>query len=66
MHPPNSLRPKWLTVAQLERVLENMPSNLRLIPNPVGNLAVMGDDGKFIGYIDFLDEGTFEHAGDDN
>ena len=65
MHPPNDVRPKWLTVAQLRRVLMSMPDDLQLIPNSVGNIAVCREDvtiqrlGEYVGYIDFLGEGEY-------
>jgi len=66
MHSPDSVRPKWLTVAQLKRVLATMPDDLQLIPNIVGNLAVCREDvipcrlGEHIGHIDFLNDGEFK------
>lgn len=60
MTPENDIRPKWLTVAQLKRVLADLPSNFTLIPNAVGNMTVGDKDLAYKGFIDFLSEGNYE------
>ena len=65
MHPPDEIRPKWLTVAQLRRVLGTLPDEWALVVNGVGNLAVYRraeEDGpsEFAGFIDFLFDGEYE------
>lgn len=67
MTPENSIRPKFLTVAQLKRVLSDMQGDTVLTVNTVGNLAAYEASAtqgvwNFVGYIDFLHEGSFEKA----
>ena len=50
---------KWLTVAQLRKVLSELPDNALVQPNAVGNLMVNADDGRYLGFIDFLFDGEF-------
>lgn len=53
--------PKWLTVQQLQRVLADLPPDMRLVTNQVGNIAVLSASGTdFVGYIDFLHEGEYQ------
>lgn len=60
MHPPDDIAPKWLTVAQLRRVLAELPDDYTLFPNKVGNLRVGDKDLIYKGFINFLFDGEFE------
>jgi len=60
MTPDNDIRPKWLTVAQLKRVLAELPDDYTLIANQVGNLRVGDKELEYKGFIDFLSEGCYE------
>jgi hypothetical protein len=46
---------KWISPAKLIKVLQQLPPNVRIYPNPVGNLAVVVD-ATYIGQIDFMHE----------
>lgn len=64
MHEKEKIRPKWLTVAQLRRVLAEMPDDYELICNAnTMNLAVYRpvdkDHAEYVGFIDFMLEGEF-------
>lgn len=52
--------PKWLTVAQLKRVLAELPEDYTISVNTVGNLRVGDKDLNYKGFIDFLSEGCYE------
>jgi hypothetical protein len=60
MTPEDDIAPKWLTVAQLRRVLATLPDDFTVMPNRVGNLRVGDKDLVYKGYIDFLFEGSFD------
>ena len=44
-----------ITVAKLINLLLDLDDNAVLIPNRVGNLAVMDASGEYIGYINLLE-----------
>lgn len=54
---------KWLTVEELQQLLDKLEANQRVAVNHVGNLAVLTPDGThMVGYIDFAAHGTVEFA----
>lgn len=73
MTPKGEIRPKWLTKAQLVKVLQDLPDDACLMPNAVGNLAVVLGENidayaqdqekhRIDGYIDFQFEGVYEEC----
>lgn len=53
-----------VTVGALKEALSLLPPELRLTGNQVGNLAVLDEDGDYIGYVDFADGGTVHWCGE--
>lgn len=57
--------PNYLTVKQLKEVLEQIPEDYIVLANRVGNLAVYKGDsfkeGEFVGYVDFILDGSYEN-----
>ena len=51
---------KYLTKEQLLKVLESVPNGSYISPNTVGNMLVETGEGAYLGFIDFLFEGTYE------
>jgi hypothetical protein len=52
---------KWLTAGRLKALLGELPDDCRIVPNRVGNLAIVSADGEtFEGFIDFLLDGEIE------
>lgn len=47
---------RYIKVKDLKKLLYNLHDDNRLYPNQVGNLSIVKDDGKQIGYIDLTDE----------
>jgi hypothetical protein len=46
---------KWISPAKLIKILQQLPPNVRIYPNFVGNLAVVVD-ATYIGRINFIRE----------
>ena len=55
---------KQLTVEQLIRILKSLPDNWKVEANSVRNLTVFDDTGKYVGFIDFLFDGSYEKVGE--
>lgn len=47
---------RWLTVAQLKQILDQLDDDDVIYPNRVGNLSVCDSEGGQTGYIDFQEE----------
>jgi hypothetical protein len=47
---------KIITVEKLSELLSGLEQDLRLVPNQVGNLAVVSESGAYLGYLDLLEE----------
>jgi len=48
---------KWLTKAELLKIINSLPDNVLLEPNEVRNIAIREgvEEFKFLGFINFLD-----------
>lgn len=46
---------KYLEAQHLHLILKELPKSTRVRVNMVGNLMLMDADGKYLGYIDFLE-----------
>ena len=58
----SGIRGKFLTVAQLRRVLARLPDDVCLSANGTGNIVVTNHNGRHVGHIDFLHDGEFNSA----
>lgn len=47
---------KCVTVAKLAELLKEIPADLLILPNAVGNLSVITTAGEDYGYIELRDE----------
>lgn len=55
---------KYMTVDQLKRSLDMLPSGAVVATNQVHNLMVLDQEGNYLGYIDFGDtEPNFHESG---
>lgn len=51
---------KYLPVATLRALLADLPDDALIGPNAMFNLAVLGADKGYLGYIDFAGDGHTE------
>jgi hypothetical protein len=56
---------KYLTAETLIKLLSQLQPDDRVTPNSVGNLLIHSEDREYVGFIDFLLEGTIERQGVD-
>ena len=51
---------KWLSTQRVRELLSELPENSRVQVNAIGNLIIENSDGKYVGYVDFSENGCVD------
>ena len=51
---------KWLSTQRLAELLSELPEDSRVAVNAVGNLIIKDADKRYIGYVDFSEDGCVD------